>query len=394
MIEVQPRVLNRVTDTTTVDKPCAATSPMRITLVIHSLSCGGAERVLSIMANYWADHQWEVTLITFSGAEQGSFFPLHSKVNWIPLGVARNSSGLISAMYNNADRVLSLRRTIVQSRPDAVISFVAAMNVLTVLACAGRPFPVIISERCDPGAQSIGATWGLLRRLVYPRADAVVVQTRSIKEFFPEKIRVRSHIIPNPVIAPKQLRDPRVRKKRKIIGMGRLVEQKGFDLLLRAFSKISAAHPDWFLEIWGQGPLRQELEQLAQALHLANQVSFPGQTQDTHAVLLEADLFVLSSRYEGFPNVLSEAMACGLPVITFDVASGPRDIVEHESNGLLVEANDIDGLAHAIERLLKNESERVRLAGESSKIVAKYGLSQVMKRWEALLGTCVMQCRE
>jgi glycosyltransferase involved in cell wall biosynthesis len=147
------------------------------------------------------------------------------------------------------------------------------MNVLTVLACAGRPFPVIISERCDPGAQSIGATWGLLRRLVYPRADAVVVQTRSIKEFFPEKIRVRSHIIPNPVIAPKQLRDSRVRKKRKIIGMGRLVEQKDLIFSSGLFENFGRS-PDWFLEIWGQGPLRQELEQLAQALHLANRVSF------------------------------------------------------------------------------------------------------------------------
>jgi GalNAc-alpha-(1->4)-GalNAc-alpha-(1->3)-diNAcBac-PP-undecaprenol alpha-1,4-N-acetyl-D-galactosaminyltransferase len=279
----------------------------------------------------------------------------------------------------------SLRQAIEDSRPDAVIAFVVKVNILTVLACVGSHIPVIISERCDPGAQAISRTWALLRRYVYARARALVVQTRGIKSFFSEKTQTRCHIIPNPVIVPKHVRQKVTHKKKTIVGMGRLVEQKGFDLLLRAFAKIAASYPDWNLVIWGQGPLHRELEELALELGLRERATFPGQTSDTHRVLMEADLFVLSSRFEGFPNVLCEAMACGLPVVSFDVPSGPSDIIAHGKNGFLVPASDIDALAKTMDRLLGDENERSRLVRESAKIVTEYGVDKVMDAWERLI---------
>jgi glycosyltransferase involved in cell wall biosynthesis len=259
-------------------------------------------------------------------------------------------------------------------------------NVLTLLATSGLNLPVVVSERNDPKLCSIGAEWNCLRKWAYRRAHRVVVQTESAKTYFSAAVQRRTVVIPNPVIVPPERPKKNHREGQKlIVGLGRLVPQKGFELLLAAFAQIASRHPDWSLAVWGEGGQRGQLEELRDRLGLRERVGLPGRTREPHEKLQQADLFVLSSRSEGFPNALGEAMACGLPVISFDCPSGPRDLIRDQVDGLLVPQGDVAALASAMERLMSNVDERNRLAARAVEVSERFGLEKVMALWETIL---------
>jgi len=207
----------------------------------------------------------------------------------------------------------------------------------------------------------------------------------------------RCEVIPNPVPPLDEQRDPVVGPSsglartehdgRVAMAMGRLVEQKGFDLLLQAFSRVAAGNPAWRLVIVGDGPARSPLCALAAELGVSDRVSFAGRVHNPQGWLHSADLFVLSSRYEGFPNALLEAMACGVACVSFDCQSGPADIIRPEINGLLVPPEDISALANALDRLMKSDAERSRLASRAQDVLERFGVDRVMGAWDELIAT-------
>jgi glycosyltransferase involved in cell wall biosynthesis len=361
---------------------------MRLTLVISSLASGGAERVLSTMANYWAERDWPIHLLTFDDGQSAPFYALHPAVVHRPLGLAGPSEGAAEGFSRNLGRVCLLRRAITETAPEAVISFIDRTNVLTLLAGVGLRPPVLISERTDPHQCRIGRPWEVMRRLLYPRAEFLVVQSERAGRFFPAAVQRKTRVIPNPVQLAARREDLPIAHRgseRLIMSLGRLTGEKGHAKLLSAFASVAADYLEWRLEIWGEGPERSSLEAMVRDLALAGRISLPGRTSEPFEQLRRADLFVLSSRREGFPNALCEAMACGLPVISFDCPSGPADIIRDGVDGLLVPPEDVDALAAAMRRLIAGEEERRRLAQRAPEVLIRFGMEKVMGMWQELL---------
>jgi glycosyltransferase involved in cell wall biosynthesis len=365
----------------------------KLTLVIHALNTGGAERVMCAMANHWAERGDEVTLITLDTVDTDAFF-VSPKVRRIGLGLMRESRSARHALRNNLARVRQLRRAMEEAAAELVISFTDKMNVLTLLACLSGPWKVVITERNDPRRQKMGRIWEFLRRRTYPRCRACVVQTEAVAEFARGCAGRRPvYVIPNAVQPPVRVPDVRQRDE-LIVAMGRLTRQKGFDLLLRAFAAVAGSHPAWKLEILGDGEERDALTSLAGSLDIGDRVRLSGWTEEPEAVLQRAGVFVLSSRYEGFPNALLEAMACGAACLSFACDSGPAEIIRHGVDGLLVAAEDVDGLAASLDRLMRNDEQRRRLGGNATGIVDRFSWDAFFARWDAVLAEAATRsCR-
>ncbi len=360
----------------------------RLALVIHALNTGGAERVMASMANHWAEQDVDVTLITLDTRDTDRF-SLHHNVHRVSLGLMRESKYPWQAVWNNFARIRCLRRVIRDTGAEHVVSFTDKMNVLTLLASARQRWKVIVTERSDPRRQKMGTGWELLRRFTYPRCSALVVQTESVAEYARRLVRKRPvYVIPNAVMPPAgqaALGESERSDHRVVSAMGRLSAEKGFDLLIKAFAKIADKHPDWGLRIAGDGDERWQLEHIIESKGLTERVELCGWVDQPYAFLRDASLFVLPSRYEGFPNALLEAMACGLPVVSFGCDSGPSEIVRHETDGLLVPPEDVEALAQALDRVMSSSAECARLGQNAMEVTTRFGREAFFQRWEEVL---------
>lgn len=364
---------------------------MRIALVISSLGGGGAERVLSTLANAWASRGDAVTLITI-GDPDGDAYPLAPTVRRIGLKLLRPSPNVLMAFSNNFRRRRALRHVIREVSPDLVLSFMTETNILTIWAVARLGIPVVVAERISVADHPPRGLWNRFYRLAYRRADIVVAQTETVAKWLETRLGARVRVIPNPVTgrqlvpASSCIRSERPLRegRRSLIAMGRLHRQKGFDLLIEAFAGAAGRFPEWDLLVFGEGGERENLRRLAATFGITDRVLMPGFRRNPDAVLRQADAFALSSRYEGMPNALMEAMACGLPCVSFDCPSGPGELIENEINGLLVPAGDVAGLTEALGRIMADPRLRKRLGEAARAISARYGLDAVLQQWDAV----------
>ncbi len=358
---------------------------MHIVFVIAALGAGGAERVLRLMTAHWATHK-SVTVIAFDSIGDLIFHPLDHRVNVIRLGLpsggGRSGIPAIAALR----RVFALRRTLRAVDPDLVISFLTKINVLTLLAGLGTRRRIVISERNNPLMQRVNTIWNMLLSKLSWRATAIVMQTHGSLACLDERTRARAHVISNPIEIPP-FSDSGGR--RVLAAVGRLTEQKGFDLLIEAFAGVADRHPEWRLRIWGEGELRKPLERQVACLGLGDRIELPGNSDSTATWTSGAEAFVFSSRYEGFGNALAEAAAAGLPVVSFDCPFGPSDIIDHGRTGLLVPAGDVSALAEALDRLLGDADLRQRLGREARIDMARFDLDAVMARWDSVVEQAV-----
>lgn len=368
---------------------------LRLTLAIPTLGCGGAQRVLTALANRWRRAGHAVTVLALADADRTPFFSLDCGVRVERLSAPRDSRHILDAVVSNVRRLGALRSALQRSRPDLVLSFLPTASVLTLLTTAGRGTPVAVSERGNPERQELAWEWRLLRRLLYPRAAAVVVQTRRAGEWFSTGLQARATVIPNAVARPPGIRPRAVTRPGSgiVLGVGRLEREKGFDLLIAAFAQAARDHGGWELVIAGIGSERGALAALADESGVGNRVRLIGLRADIWPLYAAADVFALPSRHEGFPNALLEAMAAGLPVVAADCPNGPREIITDECDGLLTPAGDVDALAHALSRLIGDAGLRRRLGGAATAVAARYGVEAIGQRWDALIADVAGRAR-
>jgi glycosyltransferase involved in cell wall biosynthesis len=361
---------------------------MRLTLVITSLERGGAERAACDLAGAWVEQGKDVTILTLDRFGEPAY-ALDPAVQLKRATLEQRWPAPLRKVAQKLWRIGGLRRAIREARPDVVISFMDRPNVLALLATRGLKAPVVISEWINPSLYRIGPVWSGLRRLLYPRAHALVCQTSTTLECFTRKIDVAGYAIPSfvnlPFAAGVNSKPARNGSGRLIIGMGRLVPQKGFDLLLDAFARVAGRHPEWSVKILGDGPQRDQIERQAASLGLKERVRFAGAVRDPFAELRAADLFVFSSRFEGFGLALLEAMACGLPVISFDCPSGPRDMIRNGVDGVLVKPQDVASLAAAMDQLMSDQQERERLADRAPEVMERFSKKEILTLWERVI---------
>ena len=364
-----------------------ALNDLRVTFVVPAIGSGGAEHALVILARQWAATGRSVTILTYDDGTQPPFYDLHNGIRHVSLNLARESSGLLSAVKNNVKRAHVLRRALRDSRPDVIVSFIDQTNVLTVIAAMGLGAKVIVVEQSDPRSARIKPAWARLRRWSYGRAERIVVLSPQDEVFFSPRLRRRVRAIPNPFVPPVANGNcaGSTTVNESLIGVGRLHHDKGFDVLLRAFATIADRHPGWRLTILGDGDERPHLERLRDELGLVDRVVLPGRVKDPYTHLKRASLFVLPSRVEGFPLALCEALACGLTAVATDCAGGVRDIIRNGVNGVLVPVDNAAALAAELSRLMGDELERERLSARAPDVLEQFNPEKTFAEWETLL---------
>jgi GalNAc-alpha-(1->4)-GalNAc-alpha-(1->3)-diNAcBac-PP-undecaprenol alpha-1,4-N-acetyl-D-galactosaminyltransferase len=350
---------------------------VKLAFIISSLGSSGAERVLSLMANYWAQNNYGIIVITFDNSTP--FYLLEDGIKLEQLSLLKNSVSVFSAIANNITRIKIIRKKLIELDPDIVISFMTENNILSTIGCRIINKPIIIAERISYDFLK-SWVWVSLRKIVYRFSNALIVQTRYDKEKY--NCLANTFVINNPLNLREIVLNTN-RAEKNILAVGRLNKQKGFDRLIKAFSHL--ASKDWKLSIIGEGSERSNLEKLIFDLNLEDYISLPGITKAIEKWYKKSSIFVLSSRTEGFPNVLCEAMAYGCACISFDCIAGPNEIITDKVDGYLVKNGDIYALSEKMDFLINNSEERRRIGKEAMKIRDRLNIDSIMSQWDKII---------
>lgn len=352
---------------------------MRILFNLGSMTKGGAERVVANLSDYFTKVGNEVAIVI--STEKSSYYELNEKVELYGLDDAKKSNNFI---FKNFFRIKKLKNIIKIEKPDIIVSFLPEPSYrLLLLKLFNRKLKVIVSVRNDPKVEYKSIVSKMIMKLLYPLADGFVFQTDEAKEYFDKKIQDNSIVIPNPL--GQQFVDAKTSEKKEkiIISVGRLEPQKNQKNLIEAFGNIADEIPEYKLVIYGEGPLRNELESLIIQKKMENRVLLPGNTNSIIEELNKSEIFVLSSDYEGMPNALMEAMAMGLACISTDCpCGGPKYLIENDYNGILINVNDVDAIGNSIKLLIDNENMRRNISKNCMNIRERLKPQKIYNIWE------------
>lgn len=351
---------------------------MKLTFVTSTLHAGGAERVISLLANSFCQKGYEVEIVCIN--KHLVFYPIDEKVKvWFAEDEVKSLSILKKMMW--------LRKHINSEKPDVVIAFMLEVYCVTLASLIGVSVPVISSERIDP--HFFGRAKGLLRWLLLRRTTHLVVQTVRIKDFYSAKLQSRTTIIPNPVTDKVFSLTPTLKQKR-IIAVGRLAYQKNYPMMFRAFAKVHHDFPDWQLVVYGNGPQKEEIRGVIERLGMEGHIILAGKSDHVVEEMNKSSLFVMSSDYEGMSNALLEAVCVGLPVLSTDV-SGARDLITEGVNGYIVPVGNERALTLALSSMLSSPEKMDEMGRQSKALAPRFREEQIVGQWEELIKSVVRQ---
>lgn len=355
---------------------------MNIIFVTGTLSGGGAERVLSLISTNLANKGYSVSIISLVQGEGKYFYSHHIKLfkyNEIAEGHLKNL--LLKAKY--------IREIAVREQADVIIAFMTGASIVAILGTMFSKIPVIACERNNPRTVPSDQSSRILRKLLFPLAEGFVFQTEDAKNFFPKRIRNKGIIIPNPLNPALPEHFNQARRKR-IVSVGRLENAKNYTMAIKAFAKFHNTHKDYVYDIYGKGSREEELRKLVFELGLQESVNFKGFSTSIYEEILDAQMFVLSSDFEGMPNALMEAMALGIPSISTDhPIGGARAIIENGKNGILVPVGDIDDLAAKMLLVADNYDFAKKLSVNAAQIRESLSIEKIANLWEDYLNSVV-----
>ncbi len=354
----------------------------KIAFHLNCLEQGGAERVVTNLANRFAREGYQVIIATEWYGENE--FRIDPQVRRVHVGL-REGDEKKHRLIQFLLRVRYLRRFLKEEKPDILIPFARKALYRGLMAAYFVKIPVLISVRTDPAGHYEERSDKIQIPLLFPRADGCVFQTQGAREFFAPRLQKNSRIILNP-INPKYIGvpEPAVRQK-TVVQSGRLVDFKNQPMLIRAFVEVHKKHPDYDLKIYGGDSFdgtKEILEQIIDENQAREYVHLMGASDSLEEEIKDAALFAFSSDWEGLPNALMEAMALGLPVVATDCpCGGPRTIMTHEVNGLLVPIKDQKAMEEGINRLIEDRELAERLGREARKIADRANDQAIYEQW-------------
>ncbi|NJB35364.1 glycosyltransferase family 4 protein [Croceivirga sp. JEA036] len=354
---------------------------MKIDFVIGSLRGGGAERVVSTLANYLVSKQYEVRIITFSN---GDAYNLNPKVKRIRLhqSVPFYNKALTRGLVN----LLKFYRK-KYNRPDIISSHIHQMGLITIPIAKLYGMKIIVSEHNNHIASKDIPLVPFLWRNFYPLADAITILTNYDWDFFKSKNKI-VEIMPNPASFDKIVPSKKIERKDVILAIGDLnkYHHKGFDNLIKIMDNLLDKHPTWELHFIGDGLEGKEvIDKMILNSKIKSQIKFKGFRNDVDVLMKEASIFILPSRWEGLPMVLIEAASQGMCCIAYDCISGPSDIIINSRTGILVENQNIKKMKIELENLLLDKDKRDELGYNAINSVEKFSINNVGERWITLI---------
>lgn len=355
----------------------------RIAILISDLQDGGAQRQALFLAGEWARRGHEVSILTYEPSGATAFFDVPQNVFVRRVDGIHKSRGVIAGIVRNLERIRAVRAALRELKADILFAFMAEISVTGLIAARPLGIPVVACERTNPRVYPTGL-WRVMRDLAYPRCNRIVCQTRAAADYFAST--GKAAVIPNIVYAPDIGDNAGATPPARpfIASLGRLGTEKGHDILIEAFARIAPLYPDIDLLIVGEGPRRAALENLVAALNLTGRVYMPGAAKNPFALLAKAKAFVLPSRFEGFPNALTEAMALGLPCVATRFG-GVEDIIRDGENGVLVPLEDAESMAQAIAALLQYPDRASAIGDAARAVTDDFSPERVMAMWDKAL---------
>lgn len=364
---------------------------MKLLYITNGINgAGGLERVLSIKASYLVEHyNYKVTIVSLNDGNNKPFYEFSNKISFKNISVKGNVWQYCTSYRKGLSHIVT------RTNPDIIIICDDGLKAFFIPIFLSKKVPIIYERHVSKEIEMnheypfwkktlIKAKWKLMESLAQRFQKFVVLTEGNTKEW---KMLKNLEVIPNPLSFYPE--ESSALQNKKLIAVGRHAYQKGYDRLLQAWKMVHEKYPDWHLEIYGKIEANNSIKKLAQNLEIGKCVTFYPPANDIQSKYMDASIYVMSSRYEGFGMVLIEAMACGLPCVSFDCNYGPSDIIDHGHDGLLVENGNIKELAEALIKLVDNYDLRLKLGSNAKENVKRFLPETVVKKWDDLFKTIV-----